>query len=354
MKKIENKYRSISKDSTIKDTIIAIQKNSIRAIAVVDDSKKFLGIITDGDIRRFILKEINLNKKIGNFLNKQNIFFMSPSKNINFDKLKDKFIANKLLHLPVTDKNKKFINLYSYEELFNNYSSNYDVVIMSGGEGKRLKPLTNKTPKPLININGKPMIDIIIEELNSQGFKNFYITINFLGSRIVKHLNLNYKNSLNKFIFIKEKKKLGTAGALFYMKKQNIKNDFVVYNCDVISKINLKKIIDFHKKNKFDMTIATINYDQNLDYGVIKKSIKNRLIKIDEKPDLKFEINAGIYIINSKSLKFITSPKYLDMNQFINILIKKKSKIGVYNTNEFWIDVGNHSSLNLANKSLSE
>ena len=208
--------------------------------------------------------------------------------------------------------------------------------IMAGGKGKRLRPFTHKIPKPLLPVKGKPIIERIILIAKKQGIRNFVISINYLGDKIKSYLKNGESLDVN-IRYIKEDKPLGTAGSLYYLKKNNL--PVIVSNADIISNVDYKEMLDYHKKLNSYITIGAItNYEQNLYGDIILKN--NRVKRIEEKEEKKSLINSGIYILNPSIKKFFGSKKFLHMTQLIDLLISKKKKVFAFPIHENWYDYG--------------
>ena len=219
-----------------------------------------------------------------------------------------------------------------------NKKINTEVIIMAGGEGTRLRPLTNILPKPLIPLNNKTVIESIIEHFTNFNINKFIISINYKSDLIksfFKELQPNYK-----FKFIQEKKPLGTAGSLGYIDPTQ-KKDYIITNCDTLIDFDCADFFDFHKKNKNDITILVSSKQFKVPYGVCKINRKGNLINISEKPSEHYLVNTGIYIINNNVLKFIKKEKYLDFDELIMIAKKNKKKISIFPVSEnSWFDTG--------------
>ena len=210
------------------------------------------------------------------------------------------------------------------------------MLIMAGGKGLRLRPLTKKIPKPLLIVNKKPIIEHIITIAKNQGIKNFYISINYLGHKIKKYLGNGSKLGI-KIKYLEEKKPLGTAGSINLIKKFD--KPIIVTNSDVISKINFKEMLSAHKKSKSPLTIVAKIFYEKDNYGRIIAS-GNTVKKVIEKLEQNLLINAGIYIIDPKIKKIIKNFEYLDMTDLINRALKKKLKIKIFPIHEKWLDYG--------------
>jgi len=334
---ITNLINCLAKENTsIKSCILNLEKSTKQIVFVIDKNKKLLGSITDGDLRRAMLNNFNINDKIKDIYNKK------PIKTI---KLKSEYEAqsimrfNKINHLPVVDKKNKICGFY----LLNNINSeknktNCDFIIMAGGKGKRLRPYTNDCPKPMLRLSGKPILEKILENAKKQGFTNFVISINYLGSIIQKYFK-NGKDFGLKISYIKEKKPLGTLGSLGNYKKEMRKKYVVVSNGDVITEINYQSMIKFHEQNKSDATMAVYPYKSENPYGVVKTK-DTSIVNIDEKPMSISYINAGVYIFNKSMIGYIKKNQVMDAVTFFNLLRRKNKKTLAFAVHESWVDIG--------------
>ena len=217
--------------------------------------------------------------------------------------------------------------------------SNIKVVIMAGGKGERLDPITRVLPKPLVPLKDKTVIENIMDSFLKRGTKKFYLLLNF-KSDLIKAYFSNKKNIKSKINYINEIKPLGTVGGLEKLKKK-ITNNFVVSNCDVVFDFDYKNLIDYHVNQKNDLTLVVSNQTSVIPYGVCKIDKNNNLNRIDEKPRYKHLITTGLYVFNKKILNNIPKNKFLDMNNFIEILIKNEKKIGIFKISQNnWYDIG--------------
>jgi dTDP-glucose pyrophosphorylase/predicted transcriptional regulator len=336
-------YKVVS-NQTLKKTIEVMNKGGIGLCICVNKLNNVVGIFTDGDFRRAILNGKKLNSSIEKLVNKN---FDYLKKNHNNNQIEKIFQKNKAKHIPVLNKNKLIgIIVYEYyERIITNKTSlskNKNIaVIMAGGKGSRLDPFTRILPKPLIPIGNDPIIKLIQNEFELNGVNKFIISINH-KSEILKTYFKNEKSS-SQIDFLQEKKPLGTIGVLSKLKK-NIKETLFVSNCDIIIKENYNKILDFHKKNKFKITIVGSAQQHSVPYGVCSIDKKGKLIEIKEKPNFDLIVNTGFYLLEPQVLNFIPKNKFFDMTDLIQILLDKKIKIGVFPVNEnAWIDIGHWS-----------
>ena len=330
----------IHKNQSISEAIIKIAQSKIKILFVINNNNKLLGSISSGDLRRSISKKIDLKEPV------EKIMFKSPkyfkNKNKDLSSYKD-FIC-----IPIVNEKKEIIDLQYNKNLITNKKNT--VFLMAGGKGSRLYPLTKSVPKPLLKINNVPIIERIIENFKEQGFYNFKISINYLGSKIKKYLEKR-KNLKVKIKFIREKKFLGTAGSLSITKLDKLAFPIILTNSDLISNINYKTLLGFHIKNKADLTICVRNQIFEMPYGEICLEGK-KVSKIIEKPISNSIVNAGVYVLSKKIIKLTKPNKHLMMNELINTSIKRNCKILSFPIYENWIDVGSKDQL-LKAKNLS-
>jgi len=323
----------IDSDDVIRKAIKKLQKLEKKFCIVVDKNKKFIGTLTDGDIRRGLLSSLTLKNKVKEVCSKKSYYVR---KNSSEKKIKTLFRIKKIFFLPIVSRQKKISGIYYFSD--NEYLNTVEneMLIMAGGKGKRLRPFTKKLPKPLLPINGKPIIERIIITAKKQGIKNFIISINYLGNKIKSYLKKGEKYGVN-IKYIEEDRPLGTAGALYYLK--NKKLPFIVSNADIISNIDYKEMIEYHKKLKSYITIGAIsNFEKNHYGNIIFK--KNRVIKIEEKIERKTFINSGIYILDPKIKNYFKTKKFIDMTDFIELAISRNKKVHLFPIHENWDDYG--------------
>jgi len=323
----------ISQNSKILEAINILNKSELKIILIVDKNKKFVGIITDGDIRRAFSNEYNINSPVRHIVNKKPFFVKSilDLKSISSREL------NVFAHIPIV-KNNKIYGLY-----VKNFSSNIikkinkeHIVIMAGGYGKRLGALTKKCPKALLKFNNKPLLQYILESVKKNNFYNIQISVFFLKKMIKNFILKKNYFSLN-IKFIEERSPMGTIGSIGLIKK--ISNNFIVLNCDVISDVNLNELLRYHKKNRSILTIGVKHFQYKNPYGVII-SKNNKFISFKEKPEFNFTINAGIYIFNKKIISIINKLNLKNIEDLITTLKNKNYKILTYPIFENWHDLG--------------
>lgn len=330
----------IDKNSTIIDALKQLDKTARKILFVVDDNK-LIGSLTDGDVRRYILKSGLLEGKVEEVCNK-NTFKVK----VGFDKNKVIEEAKRfdIKFIPVVTENEEFVELIHIEE-FTGVSKvqsfiplDIPVIIMAGGFGTRLDPFTKVLPKPLIPIGEKTILEIIMEKFYEYGISEFWISLNYKAYIIKSYLaELNLPYSIK---YVQEDKPLGTAGSLYLLKGQINKEDFILTNCDTIVDIDYIDLFRFHKKNRNDITIISSAQEFKIPYGVCE--IHNgEFYRIIEKPEVRYLVNTGMYVIKTELLELITNNQFFHATDLIQKAKDNKRKISIYPiSGDSWIDIG--------------
>lgn len=307
---------------------------------VVDSENKVIGSLTDGDIRRALIKGISVTETVEKAVHRN---FNFLRKNVN-DDVKNIHIQRelKMKLVPVLDENNQIyeiINLEKYKTLLP-----VDAVLMAGGKGERLRPLTEKTPKPLIKVGEKCIIDYNIDSLISYGIKNIFVTVNYLGEQLEEHFK--EKRDGIKINTVKEPKYLGTIGSIKFV--ESFYNDTIlVMNSDLFTNIDYEDFYLHFKEHDADMSVAAVPYIVKVPYGVF--NLEGRNIKgVTEKPTISYYANTGIYLIKKELLKLIPENKFYNATDFMSSLINNNYKVIRYPISGYWIDIGQHDELERA------
>lgn len=331
-------YKSllIDKSITIKDTIKALDKGAKKVVIVTEDDK-LVGIVTDGDIRRWILKNGSLQENVSKVMNDSPVYLEYIYK----DSAKKVMIDKSIECLPLVDDKKRVIDIIFLNDGLN--SNNFEkidipVVIMAGGQGTRLYPYTKILPKPLIPIEDIPIVERIINRFNDYGCKSFYLTVNYKKNMIKAYFN-EIDKDYNIF-YIEEEKPLGTGGSL-HLLKDKLKETFFVSNCDILIDANYSDIIKYHKKNNNKITVITSLKNYTIPYGVINLSENGDISSTKEKPEYNFLVNTGMYILEPDVLEDIPENEFYHITYLIDKYIEEGKKVGTYPiTENCWLDMG--------------
>lgn len=312
-----------------------------RKLLLVTDDHKYNGLLSIGDIQRGIIKNVDLSLPISTLDRGQYIVASSKS---TISEIKEMMYEIRAAFMPVINESNNVIDIHFWEDLFTIKESaplsqfSLPVVIMAGGFGKRLQPITNVLPKPLIPVGERTMLEEIFDRFAKHGCNDFFISVNYKAELIefyLKSLLLPY--NLNFFL---EKKPMGTAGSLTLLKKQ-ICSTFLVSNCDILIEQDYSEIIDYHRANKNEITIVAALKHYPIAYGIIETGENGQLINLREKPELTFKINSGMYVLEPHLLEEIPDDEFFHITQLIEIIKQRNGNIGVFPVSEdSWKDVG--------------
>lgn len=335
----------VGESELLRKVLKLIDKNSKQICLISDKGNKLLGTISDGDIRRALLNGASLSDTIENIYHRNPITITvheTKEDILNIFKLK------KIGQLPVVDKDNKIIGLKTIEELIDIPEKTNRVVLMVGGLGTRLRPLTESTPKPMLPVGGKPILQTIVENLVSHGFVNILMCTGYKSQLIQAFFKDGVEFGAN-IEYILEEKRMGTAGALSLLRgRQKPCDPFIVMNGDILTNVNYENMMAYHINNEAKSTMCVREYDFQVPYGVV--TLENILIKnIDEKPLHKFFVSAGIYILDSSCIGMIPKNEYYDIPSLFEEMIKNNDKVISFPLHEYWLDIGKIEEYNKAN-----
>ena len=320
----------------------ALDKTGEKVLLVVDDGQKLIGALTDGDIRRYILKKQALSGSIENAYNRNPIFVFQED--FDLEKVKKIFTENKINLIPILDQDHKVLDFISWEKVFGNNRRTEDqilnvpVVVMAGGRGTRMEPFTKVLPKPLIPVGEKPVIDHIIDRFRAFGVCEFYLTIHHM-SKIIRAY-LEEKMPDYSISFVEEDEPRGTAGGLKFL-TDKLDRPFFVSNCDNIIEADYADLYRFHTKNSYDITLVASTKLFNIPYGICELNSAGSLDRIQEKPEYNFLVNTGLYVLNPNVIDLIPDNRLFHITQLMEKVRENKGAVGVYPVSEkAWIDVG--------------
>jgi len=325
------------------DALKVIEKSALQIALVVSGHRKLLGTVTDGDVRRAILKNIKLTDRVDRIMQKSPVTAGLEASESEVLALMKKY---KIRQIPIINSSRQVVDLKVLVEMIDEKRPENPVIIMAGGLGTRLRPLTDDCPKPLLKIGDKPLLEIIIQNLHEYGFTDFYITLNYKAKMISSYFGdgSRWNVSIN---YIHEQKPLGTAGALSLL-PETPSRPALVMNGDLLTKVNFTQLFDFHADNKSLATMCVRQYDFEVPYGVVVAD-KQHFVSLDEKPVQRFFVNAGIYVLNPDVFEFIPDNEPFDMTTLFNKLIEKGHPAVVFPIHEYWMDIGHISDYKVAN-----
>ncbi|WP_052597846.1 nucleotidyltransferase family protein [Aureispira sp. CCB-QB1] len=312
-----------------------------RKLLIITEDNKFKSLLSIGDIQRAIIKGGELNVCVSQVL-RTSVKVSKEGESI--ESIKQNMLELRCEFIPLVNKDNELIDVYFWEDLIAEQKQikkelNVPVVIMAGGQGTRLKPLTNIIPKPLVPIGERAIMELIINSFNSLGCMEFYCSVNYKAKMIEQYfseLDRNYTIE-----YFQEAFPLGTAGSLS-MLKGKINSSFFVSNCDILIDQDYTEIYTFHKKHNYELTIVAALKNYKIPYGILEVSENGKLEAVKEKPDLTFFVNTGMYILEPHLLQEIPSKKYFDITDLFEKIKQRNGKIGVFPISEgAWMDIGN-------------
>jgi len=331
-------------ESTIQEALQIIDSGAVKFAIVVDDRDVLLGTLTDGDIRRAILSGKSIDSHI------EGIFSTSPT-TVNVNASKDEIInictAKKIYQIPVVDEQGKVVGIDFLDELLKPEVHPNRVVLMVGGLGSRLRPLTEHTPKPMLHVGGKPILQTIIEKFVSYGFVNITLCTNYKSDLIQNYFGDGEAFGAH-IDYLLEDKRMGTAGALSLLEDKP-KEPFFVMNGDLLTNVNFEHLLEYHQNTESAATMCVREYDFQVPYGVV--NIENgKVASIEEKPVHKFFVSAGIYMLNPESLSLISKGIFYDMPTLFEQMIEADKNVVSFPLREYWLDIGQIEEYEKANR----
>lgn len=336
----------ISIHESIVHAMKKIDDNASGIVFVVDDEEKLVGSVTDGDIRRWLIKTGNLNCDITQAMNCNTITIFQNE----IDKASKILINKKIRAIPVLSLDKKILDIVLIDDEFvqkdkitHNALVDVDVVIMAGGQGTRLYPYTKILPKPLIPVGDVPIMERIIESFKEFGVHNYYVSVNYHKAMIKSYFSeIDTDYTLN---YIEEDKPLGTAGSLKLL-GDAVKKPMIVTNCDILLRADYEDIYKYHIKSQNVLTIVSSMKNITVPYGVIHSSVDGKIDSLEEKPQLSYFINTGVYILNPEALDMIPDNTFLHMPELADLLMQAGKRVGMYPISEdSFLDMGEFSEM---------
>lgn len=330
----------LNKNSSLTSALKQMDEVNRKLLIVINEDNTFFSLISIGDIQRAIIKNIPLESPVYNFV--RNDIIVANVKD-DLIKVKERMKIRRNEFMPVVDEKNHVVRVVFWEDIFEELRStvqiNLPVVIMAGGRGSRLKPLTNIIPKPLIPIHDKTILEDIMDRFVGHGCHKFYISVNYKADMIRYYFD-TIKNSAYNISYFQEDKPLGTAGSLSLLQDE-IDQTFFVSNCDIIIDEDYAEILRYHRENKNEITLVAAIKHYSIPYGTLETTENGLLIGLKEKPELTFKINSGMYIIEPHVLKEIPKNKFFHITELIEKIMDRRGKVGVFPVSEnSWKDMG--------------
>lgn len=333
---------SIDKQTSIIAALKQMDENSHKLLLVLDD-EKFHSLLSIGDIQRAIIANVQLDEPVTKILRSE---VRVANVNDDKDKIMSYMKERRNDFMPIIDDEKRVVDVIFWDDLFEskrekeNPNLKLPVVIMAGGKGSRLRPLTNVLPKPLIPIGDQTMLEDIMDRFTDVGCHDFYLSVNYKADVIIHYLD-HLNNPAYNISYFREEKPLGTAGSL-HLLKDKINSTFFVSNCDIIIDEDYSEILNYHRQNGNEITVVAAIKNYAIPYGTLETGNSGRLQSLQEKPDITFKINTGMYILEPHLINEIPENEFYHITYLIEKLIRENRKVGVFPINEgSWTDIGN-------------
>jgi len=331
-------------DASLREVIEIIDRGAAQIALVTDAENKLLGVITDGDIRRAMLRDESLMSFAENIMFRD--FRSLPSSSTNEEALA--FMRRETLHqIPALDEQGRVVRLFLLEELVKPKKRKNPVVIMAGGEGKRLRPLTQDCPKPMLRVGGKPLLEIILEQCIDAGFQHFYLSVNYLKEQIQDHFGDGTRWHVQ-IDYLEETQPLGTGGALSLL-PQKPTEPLLVLNGDVLTRVDYGRLLRFHDEHQAVATLCVREHTTQIPYGVVRMDDLH-VLTLEEKPALSHYVNAGIYLLDPILLDLVPQGRFFDMPTLLEKAMQHQHHVSAFPIHEYWLDVGQPETLERAHE----
>lgn len=328
--------------STIKEALHAIDSGAMKIAVVVKEDDTLVGVLTDGDIRRGLLDGMGLDAKIKTIVKTDPVVcYVNSTK----EEILAKAIGKKIYHLPVLDSSGKVLGIEDVDALLETKTKTNKVVLMVGGLGTRLHPLTHEMPKPMLDVGNKPILETIINNFKRYGFVDIILSVNYKADMVRNYFKDGKDFGVNiEYVF--ENKRMGTAGALSLM-KEKLNEPFFVMNGDLLTNVNFEHLYNFHKESGAPATMAVREYEHQIPFGVVNQE-GGIITSIVEKPSQNYYVNAGIYMLDPEVLELIPDESFYDMPTLFCDLIAQEKKPVSFPVHEYWLDIGQIKQLEQA------
>ena len=331
---------------TIKEAIAHIDRGGAQIAIVVSPDQRIVGTITDGDVRRGLLRGLTLEDPA------KMIMFRHPrvaTVSTPRAELIETMQRLSIRQMPLVDTMGRVLDVVVLSQLQLRETHTNPVVLMAGGMGVRMRPFTSDTPKPMLKVGGKPMLESIIEDFKRQGFSNFIISVNYLAEKVIDHFGDGSALGVS-IRYVHENKRLGTAGCLSLI-EEPMTEPFFVMNGDILTKADFENMLKFHNESGTVATMALNRYRYEIPFGVVRLSERG-IVDIEEKPNQEFFVNAGMYVLSPEVLPLIPHNEYLDMPDLFKLLHTKGMQTTGFPMWEYWLDVGRPRDLEQAEDDL--
>lgn len=333
----------VDSEVSVMRAVAVLDSSRVKIVLIVNLSGQLVGSVTDGDVRRGFLAGRDLQTPVGEIMNTAPLSLSegeAPAAVLPL--MRERGIR----FVPIVDRERRPIRIVTIEELLNPQNVSATVVLMAGGLGTRLKPLTDQIPKPMLPVGGRPLLEITIDNLRQQGFRRFFIAVNYKADMIEAHFGDGSRFGVE-IDYLRENEKLGTAGALRLLPEPPV-GPLIVMNGDILTTLDARVLLSFHQTSGAPGTVCVREHSWRVPFGVIKLDAAGRCAGIEEKPLRRETISAGIYVLSPEALPQIPQAGVCDMPNLLELLGTRMAPVAVFPLREYWLDIGHLDDLRRA------
>jgi dTDP-glucose pyrophosphorylase len=338
----------VAPSASVREALETITKNSRQAVMVVDDDGRLAGLVTDGDIRRGLLRGIGVDGRVRDVMNRRPTTVPAGTTRTEALALMQQ---RSLRHLPVIDAAGRLVDVMLFEDLLRPVPLPNAAVLMAGGDGRRIRALSENVPKPLLRVGHKPLLEILVERLRGAGVSRFFITVRHKSEMIEAHFGDGSRLGV-RIRYVREEAPLGTAGALGCL-PETLTEPFFLVNGDVLTKCDFLGMLEFHRRSGADLTVGAVPHTVEVPYGVLRVS-GDRLEAVEEKPRLDFLVNGGIYVVEPGVVPLVPRERTFDATELIRLLKGHGRQVVAFPIRDYWLDVGRDGEWHRANQDVAE
>ena len=339
--------------NTLRDALVRLDTVGRGIVMIIEENHKLVGTVTDGDIRRALLESMAWETPISDLLRRKSADYIKPITALvgtSHESLLHLMKKHVVRQIPLLDETGQVQDLITLDDLLPEVGPGMQAVVMAGGFGSRLSPLTDAIPKPMLPVGGRPLLERIIEQLKNVGIQNVTIATHYRPEVIKEHFG-NGKAFGLEINYLNEDCPMGTAGCLGLIK--NPKKPLLIINGDILTQVDFAAMLMYHRENRAAMTVAVRSYELKVPYGVVDCD-GHQVFGIREKPSLSFFVNAGIYLIEPGTCQHIPSGEFFNMTDLIQALLKANHTVVSFPVHEYWLDIGQHHDYERAQLDVKE
>lgn len=335
--------------SSLRDAIDVIDKGGLQLAIVVDERRRILGTLTDGDIRRALLRQLPMNTGVSEVMQRSpRTALVSASREEILATMENR----RILQIPLVDEDNRVVGIQTLRDLVFPKRKDNLVLLMAGGFGRRLQPLTSDCPKPLLDVGGKPIIETIIETFAAAGFYRYFISTHYHSEMVRERIGDGKRWGID-IQYIHEETPLGTGGALGLLPKDQLQEPMFMMNADLLTNLDFNKLLEFHKSHEGIATVCVREYEHRVPFGVIDGDGLH-ICSMVEKPTYRYFINAGIYVLSPEIPQSVEVGRCVDVPTLLKERLSKKMPVNMFPIHEYWLDIGQMEDFHRAKREFHE